>query len=189
MEEATQNNCNPNGCTDNSTETINETEVQAMEQEVDEVTALKLELEQQQEEAQKNYNLYLKALAETENIRKRTQREREEYIKYANLPIIKKLLPVIDDLERAINMSVNSKDFEGLYKGITMITGRLHELIKAEGVEPIECIGKPFDPQMHQPLMVEANPDYEENTVIEEMQKGYIMHGRVIRPSLVKVSE
>jgi molecular chaperone GrpE len=166
-----------------------EPEVQADELEVDEVTALKLELEKQKEESQKNHDQYLRALAEVDNIRKRTQREREEYIKYASLPVFKKLLPVIDDLERAINMSANSNDFEGLYKGVTMITGKLQELIQGEGVKPIDCLDKPFDPQMHQPLMVEANDAYEKNIVMEELQKGYTMQGRVIRPSLVKVSE
>lgn len=166
-----------------------ESEVQGDVPEVDEITALKLELEKQQEEAQKNRDQYLRALAEVDNIRKRTQREREDYIKYASLPVIKKLLPVIDDLERAVNMSANSKDYEGLYKGVIMITGKLQELLQGEGVKPIECLGKPFDPSMHQPLMVEANDAYEKNIVMEELQKGYTMQGKVIRPSLVKVSE
>ena len=63
------------------------------------------------------------------------------------------------------------------------------DLIEEEGVEAIEALGKPFDPQFHQPLLVEENQDHPENTVIEEMQKGYVLHGRVIRPSLVKVSK
>ncbi|MGI5921052.1 MAG: nucleotide exchange factor GrpE [Syntrophomonadaceae bacterium] len=162
-------------------------EVQGDDPDRDEVTALNLKLEKLQEEAKRNYDQYLRALAEVENIRKRSQREREDYIKYASLPVIKKLLPVLDDLERAVNMSTSS-DYDSLYKGVKMITDRLRELLKGEGVETIDCLGKPFDPQVHQPLMVEPSEDYEPNIVMEELQKGYIMKGKLVRPSLVKVS-
>lgn len=189
MEENIKNNAECNDGNNDNAEACCESEVKTDEQEVDEITALKLELDKQQAEAQKNHDQYLRALAEADNIRKRTQRDREEYIKYASLPVIKKLLPVIDDLERAVNMSANSNDYAILYKGVTMITGKLQELIQGEGVKPIDCLGKPFDPQMHQPLMVEPSDEYEKNIVMEELQKGYTMQGRVIRPSLVKVSE
>jgi molecular chaperone GrpE len=146
------------------------------------------ELLQQQEEARKNYDHYLRALAEVENIKKRSLREREEYLKYANVALIKKLLPVIDDLHRAIEVACNSKDLEALSKGVEMTARSLDELLKGEGVQVIESIGKPFDPQYHQALTVEASDEHPENTVIEQLQKGYILHDRVIRPSLVKVS-
>ncbi|HBK53618.1 nucleotide exchange factor GrpE [Syntrophomonas wolfei] len=153
-----------------------------------EIQALKEELARLQEEKQENYDLYLRALAEQENIKKRAGREREEYIKFAALPLIKRLLPVIDDLDRALDVSHANQDLEALNKGVEMIARKLHELIKNEGVEAIEAVGKPFDPMYHQPLMVEGSSEEQENMVIEEFQKGYIMHGRVIRPSLVKVS-
>lgn len=85
-------------------------------------------------------------------------------------------------------MSAGDQNYEALYKGVEMINNSLHEMIKAEGVEPIDALGKPFDPQFHQPLTVETGTGHEENTVIEELQRGYTMKGRVIRPSLVKVS-
>ncbi len=153
-----------------------------------EIQALKEELTRLQVEKQENYDLYLRALAEKENIKKRAGREREEYIKFATLPLIKKLLLVIDDLDRALDVSHANQDLEALNKGVEMIARKLHELIKNEGVEAIEAVGKPFDPVYHQPLMVEGSSEEQENMVIEEFQKGYIMHGRVIRPSLVKVS-
>jgi molecular chaperone GrpE len=149
---------------------------------------LQKELENAKEEAKKNYDLYMRALADAENTRKRAQRERDEYIKYANLPIIKKILPVMDDFQRAMQASQTSQDYEALHKGMEIIIGHLDQILQAEGVEAIECLGKPFDPELHQPLMVESSEEYEENTVIEELQKGYKMKGRVIRPSLVKVS-
>jgi len=152
------------------------------------IKRLKTEMEKHQEEAQKNRELYLRLLADVENMKKRAVREREEYIQFATLPVIKKILAVIDDLERALDMSAGDQNYEALFKGVEMINNSLHELIKAEGVEPIDAVGKPFDPQFHQPLTVETGSDYIENTVTDELQRGYIMKGRVIRPSLVKVS-
>lgn len=153
-----------------------------------EIVTLTQELENTREEAHKNYDLYMRALADAENTRKRAQRERDEYIKYASLPIIKKMLPAIDDFQRAMQACCSSQDYEALHKGVEIIVGQLNQILKSEGVESIECLGQPFDPQLHQPLMVESSEQYEENTVIEELQKGYKMQGRVIRPSLVKVS-
>ncbi|MDD2373199.1 MAG: nucleotide exchange factor GrpE [Syntrophomonadaceae bacterium] len=167
----------------------NGSELADLENEVDEITALKNELEKQQEENQKHYDLYLRSLAELDNFKKRAARDKEEYSKFALLPLIQKLLPVIDDLERALAQFGNSKDLEGLSKGVEMIAKSLLEIIKNEGVEPIEALGKAFDPQYHQPLIVEGSDEHSENTVIEEFQTGYILHGRVIRPSLVKVSK
>ncbi|NLB88832.1 MAG: nucleotide exchange factor GrpE, partial [Syntrophomonadaceae bacterium] len=129
---------------------------------------------------------YLRALAEMENMRKRNNRDREEYIKFSSMAVIKKLLPIIDDFERALDANT-VQDFESMQKGMEIIYKKLLEVIKNEGVEPIEALGKPFDPEYHQPLMMEESSE-PANTVIEELQKGYIMHGRVIRPSLVKVS-
>ncbi len=167
----------------------NGTELADLEIEVDEITALKSELEKSQQESQKNYDLYLRSLAELENFKKRAARDKEEYSKFALLPLIQKLLSVIDDLERALAQFSNSKDLEGLSKGVEMITRSLQEIIKNEGVEPIEALGQAFDPQYHQPLIVEESDEHPENTIIEEFQTGYILHGRVIRPSLVKVSK
>ncbi|QGT99998.1 Heat shock protein GrpE [Candidatus Syntrophocurvum alkaliphilum] len=159
------------------------------EKEIDEITVVKQELEKMKEQSQNNYELYLRAVAETENIRKRTQKEREEYTKFASLPFIKNLLPILDDLERAIAMSKNTNDLDSLVKGVEMTVGKINEILKNEGVEIIESVGEPFDPEVHQPLLVEESEEYPENTVIEEMQKGYKLHDRLIRPSLVKVSK
>lgn len=163
-------------------------EAEETAREDDPMAAWQQQAEELKEEAKKNHDQYLRALAELENIKKRAVREREDYIKFATLPIIKKLLPVIDDLDRALNSSNSNQDYEILSKGVQMIAKSLHEMIKHEGVEAIEAVGQPFDPQFHQPLSVEGGSEHPENTVIEEFQKGYIMHGRVIRPSLVKVS-
>lgn len=151
--------------------------------------ALIEQIDKLQEELKQANDLYLRALAELYNTRKRAVREREEYIKFASLPLIKKLLAVIDDLDRAISMFEPGQNPEALLKGVEMIKSRMKEIVEQEGAQAVNALGQPFDPQYHQPLAVEENSNYPENTVIEELQKGYVMHDRVIRPSLVKVSK
>lgn len=173
-------------------EIINEQENGAAadeKKELDESTALRDELEKQQEENKKYRDLYLRSLAEIDNLKKRSAREKEEYSKYAVTPLIKKLLPVMDDLERALTQFNSSKDLEALSKGVEMIARKFWEVMNSEGVEQVEAMGKPFDPEYHQPLLVEESDEHPENTIIEELQTGYTLHGRVIRPSLVKVSK
>lgn len=155
----------------------------------DEMALLKKELSIAKEEVKLNYGQYLRVLAEADNYRKRMAREREEYVKYANLSLAKKIISIMDDLERALHLSREQQDFDQLYKGVDMIFKSLTEAVKAEGVEAIEAQGKMFNPEFHEPLIMEPNSDFESNMIIEELQKGYLMHGRVIRPSLVKVSE
>lgn len=153
-----------------------------------EIEILQDQLLSKTEEAQKYYDQYLRSLAEAENIKKRSQRDKEEYLKFAHLSIIKKLLPIIDDLNRGLEAASVARDFDGLKKGLEITARNLAELLRQEGVQAIDCIGKPFDPQYHEPLMVVSSDEHPENTVIEELNKGYIMHDRLIRPSLVKVS-
>jgi len=153
-----------------------------------ELEILQEQLQSKTEEAGKYYDQYLRSLAEAENIRKRSQRDKEEYVKFAQLSIVKKLLPIIDDLNRGLEAASAAQDFEGLKKGMEITTRNLLDLLRQEGVQAIECVGKPFDPQYHEPLMVVSSDEHPENTVLEELNKGYVMHDRVIRPSLVKVS-
>ncbi len=149
---------------------------------------LKEELLRQKETAQKNYDNYLRALAEVENTKKRSARDREEYLKYANVSMVKKILPIIDDLHRAMEGAHSTRDMEAIVKGVEMIANRLDEVLKGEGVTAIQSVGQPFDPQYHEALTVEESDQHPQNTVIEQFQTGYVMHDRVIRPSLVKVS-
>lgn len=171
-----------------SEEKPEEVEVKEALPEQDDVLDLKQELDRAREEARQYNEHYLRVLADMENMRKRTSRERDEYVKYATAPLIKKLLPVIDDLERALTMSAQHQDYPSLYKGVEMIVKSLHEIIKTEGVQTIEAAGKPFDPEFHEPLILEESSEHPSNTVLEELQRGYTLHGRVLRPSLVKVS-
>lgn len=167
---------------------ISETTENQDNAESEELIKLKNELAIQTEEAKKKNDLYIRTLAEMDNLKKRAAREREEYMLFANMAFIKKILPIIDDCGRALENSPKNEDITSLYKGVEMIFKSLNELLNNEGIQAIECVGKPFDPQYHQPLLMEDSEEYPENTVIEELQKGYILNNRVIRPSLVKVS-
>ena len=169
-------------------ETINNNDTLDLLSAQEQITNLKTELENSQEEVQKNRDLYLRLLADVENMKKRSLREREEYIQFATMPVVKKILLVLDDLERALSMSAGDQNYEALYKGVEMIHNSLQDLVKAEGVEPIDAVGKPFDPEFHQPLTIDTESGHDEHMVLEELQRGYIMKGKVIRPSLVIVS-
>ncbi len=141
------------------------------------------------EEAARNYELYLRALADADNIKKRAQRDKEQYVLYANESLVKKLLSQLDNLEKAIENAALSQDYAILAKGVEMIYKNMLDILKSEGIECIECIGKCFDPRLHQPLATEDSDEHPDNTIIEEYQKGYTMHDRLLRPSLVKVNQ
>lgn len=145
----------------------------------DEVTALKAEVE-------KLKNEYIKVFADTENLKKRLQREHEQSTKYRIQSFALNILPTIDNLERALQQKT---DDEAYREGVVMIYDQLMASLKAEGVEAIEALNKPFDPNIHQAMMMESVEGVEPNTVVEEYQKGYMLKDRILRASLVKVSE
>ncbi|ADI02411.1 nucleotide exchange factor GrpE [Syntrophothermus lipocalidus] len=156
--------------------------------EIDKLGQLEKELEEKTRESSENYERFLRALADMENMKKRFQREKEELLRFAARPLIEKLLPVIDDFARAVNASKTTQDFDGLCQGVEMVQKKLLEVLRSEGVTPIEALNQQFDPQYHESLVVEDNPNLPDNVVIEEFQKGYMMRGRLLRPSLVKVA-
>ena len=132
----------------------------------------------------------LRSQADFENMRKRLEREKQDFLKYANEGIILELLNVLDDLERVINLAEDKhEDLNAFLKGVEMILAHLYELLKTNGVKPVEAEGKIFDPHYHEALMQVENKDLAENTIVEVLQKGYLMYERVIRTAKVKVSK
>lgn len=123
--------------------------------------------------------------ADFSNYKKRIEKEKSMSVKLANEDLIMKLLPVIDDLERAYNHMESSEYSEG----INIIIKNFKEVLKKEGLEEIESDDKPFDHNFHQAILMEESEDVESGNIIETFQKGYILNGKVIRPSMVKVSE
>ncbi|MCB9757141.1 MAG: nucleotide exchange factor GrpE [Candidatus Omnitrophica bacterium] len=131
---------------------------------------------------------YVRLVAEFDNARKRSDRERSEFVKYANEGLVTDFLTIMDDLDRVvIAANANHQDYQSFLKGVEMVMARIHELLRKNNVKPIEALGKPFDPHSHEILMQEPS-DQEEGTVIEEMQKGYLLGDRVVRTAKVKVA-
>ena len=146
-------------------------------------------LEAKQQEAKENYDRLLRVSAEFENYKKRTTRELEEFRKFANQSLIKELLSVVDNLELAMNSTNGQKTIEqGLLRGLEMTHTEILKVFEKFNVKPIEAQGQIFDPTYHEAVMQEENDEFDENTVINELQKGYLIHDRLLRPSMVVVA-
>ncbi|PWV98394.1 molecular chaperone GrpE [Paenibacillus cellulosilyticus] len=143
------------------------------------------ELERQVEEHQQRY---LRAQADFDNFRRRTAKEREELAQYATMKLITQLLPVVDNFERAVTAAKQNNDFEALSKGVDMVSRQFNQVLEQEGLKPMESVGEPFNPEYHQAVMQEQSADHEEGIVLEELQKGYMLKDKVLRPAMVKVS-
>lgn len=141
-----------------------------------------------EQEKNENYERMLRIQAEFDNFKKRTQKERIAERKYKSQELVTELLPALDNFERALQVE-KTEDTKGIIDGITMVYNQINDALNAEGVEVIETIGKEFDPHIHHAVMQEENENEASNTVIEELQKGYILNDRVIRPAMVKVNK
>lgn len=134
-----------------------------------------------------NYDRWLRAQAELENLRKRTQREAEETRKYAALSLVRDLLPGLDNLSRAIAAGQTTNRDE-LIQGVELVYRQLSDALARHGVVPIDAAGKPFDPNRHEAIQQVPSAELEPMTVLEEAERGYMLHDRVVRPSRVIVS-
>lgn len=132
-------------------------------------------------------NSYMRKQADFQNFTKRKEKEMEELRKFASEKIIVKLLDGIDNLSRAVETSKQTTDFESLSKGVEMTLNQFKQILKTEGVEAIETENKEFNPEKHMAVMVEESEEIENNHIIMELQKGYSLKGKVVRPSMVKV--
>ncbi len=146
-------------------------------------------LKETEEEAQKNHDLYMRAYAEMENVKKRGIKEKEELRKYANETLIKEILPVIDNLQKAISHAQNDKNPTGLIEGLELTLGGLITTLEKAGLKEVEAEGKPFDPNFHEAISQQRDDKVAPGHVITEIQKGYLLNGRLIRPSRVVVSQ
>lgn len=148
--------------------------------------SLEQENKKLKEEIETLKNDYLKAFADTENLKKRLQREHEQTRKYRIQSFALSILPVIDNLERALSQETSDEAFR---EGVQMIYDQLMDSLKSEGVTPIEALNQEFDPNIHQAMMMEEIEGVEPNIVVQELQKGYMLKDRILRASLVKVSQ
>jgi len=147
-----------------------------------------LELKEKASERDKFLDLLQRTKADYLNYQKRTLREMDALKSAVLGEFISELLPVLDDFERAIDSAESNRNFDSLYEGVKLIDAKFRDVLKKYEVEPIEVVGQVFDPYLHEALLVEETDEYEDKTVIDEVQKGYKMPGRVLRPSRVKVA-
>jgi molecular chaperone GrpE len=141
--------------------------------------------------AEENYQRLLRVTADFENYKKRMEREMNDFRRFANESLVREILPIVDNLERALETRHGSNEdaIGGLRQGVEMTLKGLMEALQKFGVVPMEALEKPFDPNFHQAVSQEESERYPENTVCQELQKGYVLNDRLIRPSMVVVSK
>lgn len=149
---------------------------------------LQEELAAARQEAEAHLDAARRTQAEFENFRKRSQREMEDVRKRAGERIITQLLPMLDNLERAIDHTVAGGDPESLLKGVEMVRQQVLDVFGKEGVEVLDPLGQPFDPNLHQAVQQQTDDTVPDGTVVDVFQKGYRLGGRVVRPAMVVVS-
>ncbi|MDQ0254342.1 molecular chaperone GrpE [Evansella vedderi] len=143
------------------------------------------ELEQKLEETT---NRLLRVQADYDNFRRRTRLEKEADAKYRSQQLAEELLPALDNFERALMITPEAEETKNLLKGMEMVYRQIKDALNREGIEVIETVGQVFDPHVHQAVMQVETDEYEKNVVVEELQKGYKLKDRVIRPAMVKVN-
>jgi molecular chaperone GrpE len=159
-----------------STETQSQEDVQA-------------ELEKSKIEAAENYDKFLRISAELENYKKRAARDKADAINYGTERLIKDILPIIDSLERALDHASGAADFDAFVEGLQLIYEKLCSTLEKHGVERLEAVGKDFDPNYHEAMLQVSSEEYDDNKVVEEFERGYLLNGRLIRPVKVSVSK
>jgi molecular chaperone GrpE len=165
-----------------------ETAESALSDQESELTKLRQQLHAKDQEAKNNYDRFIRQTAELENFKKRSAREKDEVARFANEALIKDLLPVMDNLERAVTHAQGGGNGKPLVEGVEMVLKGLSDVLSKHGVEPISALGQPFDPQKHEAMVQVQSETHEPNTVIEEHHKGYLFKDRLLRPALVTVA-
>jgi molecular chaperone GrpE len=154
----------------------------------DEAANLRRALEEKTREAAVNYDRYLRAVAEMDNARKRAQREREDQIRYANESLLRELLPVLDNFDRAVRAARMAEEAPGLLAGVELIRRELLKALEKFGVTAYSAVGQPFDPEKHEAVGRLETTERPEMTVVEETLAGYLLNGKVLRPAMVTVA-
>lgn len=174
-------------------ETVNETAAPAGEPDTaslepeEQVRRLEEALAAKEAEAAANWDKYLRERADLENYRRRMQKEKEELQKYGNECLLLEILPVLDNMERALDHA-SEESLSAIIEGVNLTRSMLLSVLKKFGVEPVESKGAPFDPAFHQAMCRVESAETAPNTVIEEFQKGYMLNDRLLRPAMVSVA-
>ena len=147
------------------------------------------EIQQLKKDVQENEEKYLRLYAEFENYKRRIQKENQTMKAYKAQDVLNDILPTIDNIERALQIDGEDEQFKSLKKGVEMVHESLLNALKNNGLEKIETEGQQFDPNVHQAVVQDDNPDFKSGEVTQELQKGYKLKDRVLRPSMVKVNQ
>ncbi|KUO73406.1 MAG: molecular chaperone GrpE [Desulfosporosinus sp. BRH_c37] len=150
--------------------------------------SLEAELAKAKAKAEDHYGQLQRLQADFDNYRKRTQKEKTELIKYASERLVGELLPVLDNFDRAVSAAKVNPDFTSFSQGVEMILRQMQTALSKEGLKAMDAVGQPFDPNLHEAVLRVASEEHPENTVVEELQKGYYLKEKVLRPCMVKVS-
>lgn len=167
------------------TEDAEATEAEASE----EVNPLQQENDQLKQQLEEEENRYLRLQADFDNFRRRSRLDAEAAQKYRAQSLVADILPALDNFERALQVNTADEQTKSVLQGVEMVYRQLVEALQKEGVEAIESVGKTFDPYEHQAVMQVEDNEYEPNTVVEELQKGYKLKDKIIRPAMVKVNQ
>lgn len=154
-----------------------------------ELANLRQQLAAKEQEAKDIYDRYLRQVAETENFKKRNARERDDAIRFANEMLLKDLLPVIDNLERAIAHAASGENGKPLVEGVEMVLKGFLDVLSKFGVSQIIAVGQPFDPSKHEAIAQVVSDSHDPNVVIEELHRGYMFRDRLLRAALVSVAK
>lgn len=163
-------------------------EVQASGEE-NEKAELLAKLAEKEAEAKANYDLFVRERAELENFKRRMQREQAESIRYANEPLIRDLLPVLDNLERAVSHAQSGGNGQPLVEGVALVVRSFLDTLEKHGVTRVGAQGEQFDPSKHEAMAQVERSDVTPNTVVDEYCPAYLLHGRLLRPAIVTVAK
>lgn len=162
--------------------------IEAAERSVDEASAKKDSA--QTEESQENWKeQFIRLAADFDNFRKRTQKEKSDLVRYGNETLLREILPIMDNFERAVEHAKKASDVDSIRQGVEMILSQLHTTLERVGLTSKPSLAQPFDPMVHEAVSHVASEEHAPNTVIGEHQKAYFLHDRLIRPALVTVSK
>lgn len=156
--------------------------------EQDRISGLEAQLEQAKQAKEEYYNRMLRTQADLENFRRRSRQEMEQLSLFGGETLIKKILPVLDSLERAVGSFDGKAENKSWQEGVDLTLKQFQSILKNEGLEVVPALNEPFDPQVHEAVSQEPGEQVTTPTVVEEMQKGYLYKGKLLRPALVKVA-
>lgn len=163
-------------------------QAESLEQEQHSIDELESKTKELQEEKDELYNKLVRLQAEYDNYKKRTQKEKQSDRKYKSQELVTELLPAIDNFDRALQIEVTEEN-SSFIDGMSMVYRQIQEALEKQGVEEIQSVGEEFDPTIHHAVMQVEDEEKESNVILEEMQKGYMLKDRVIRPAMVKVNK